>query len=155
MKTQVEIYQPPSPENPSIPKCLERNRSYIVQVVTALMRMHGVSKITLTYTAVGIKSLVDVKIAKLPITPPRELEASRNFIVRTLSSLLELYGILNITILPNTEELHAIEKGWAVMAGEAEPEQTEVIGIDIEEDPTLPVIDEAANDTTKQQPATA
>jgi hypothetical protein len=137
----VQLYAPRDEGAATVPIELANMREFVMTFTVGFMRLFGVSKLTIKPAAIGIKTIADISFKPLDSNMPEVLTKSRNFLLRNLSDMLVMFGILDIEISPNEAEMKEIRDTWAKLSSveprnPGESPNVEEIKLNVDRDPT-------------------
>jgi hypothetical protein len=146
MKTNANMYHPPKGSKlKPLPLELQNSSKTVIQYVTSMMRMFGISKIAVKPRQVGIRTVSAVSFKAFPAEVPPAFKAAQGFMVRNLAEVMHLFGVLDVAMQATAEDVDKLAESWKQLQAEpaqAKPSSDESIELNIDEDPTgEPVID--------------
>jgi len=144
MKTNVQIYSSGQEGAPTIPKAIqEMAREWVKDLATKMMKF-GVIKISTRPYMVGLRSMLDITFNPVPgVEPPKDIAACRNFMIRHIADEMQLFGIIEIELVPEQSDIQMLNGYWIKIAGGRVADKFGDIQLNIEDDPTgKKVVDE-------------
>lgn len=137
MKTNVQVYADGKEGTPVIPKAIQEMGKEMVKELATKMMKFGVSKISTRPYMVGLRSMLDITFNTVPsVEPPKDIVACRNFMIRHLADEMQLFGIIEIDLIPEQQDLQMLNGYWVKIAGGKVADKFGDIHLNVEEDPT-------------------
>ena len=139
------------PNKPTLPAVLENLQDPVIREAVWWMRLLGISKIMIKETLLGLRSIEDVNFKALAVQPPEELRILRNTMIRNIADRLSAFGVLEVEITPEENEIKELVTSWEKMKipGTAALTATQGVKMNTEIDPTG---DKVIKDDTAKQP---
>lgn len=147
MKTNVQAYTSGQQGAPVIPKVLQEMAKEMIKELAMKMMKFGVVKISTKPYMVGLRSMLDITFNNVQgVEPPRDILACRNFMIRHIAEEMQLFGLIEIELIPEQQDLQSLNGYWINISGGKVADKFGDIHLNVEEDPTGKKV---VNDTQK------